>query len=78
MVATRKADFSNTKDLCKLLLITFENLDTQNMTSSSEQDNLEHLLDEETDNNCSNTQDGALKDVPWALYPLCSQSLQVI
>ena len=25
------------------------------MTSSSEQDNLDFLLDEETDNNCSNT-----------------------
>ena len=35
------------------------------MTSSSEQDNLDLLLDEETNNNCSNTQDGALKDVPW-------------
>ena len=29
------------------------------MTSSSEQDNLEFLLEEETDNNCSNTQDDA-------------------
>ena len=39
------------------------------MTSNSEQDNLNLLLDEETDNNCSNTQDGAQKDVPQAPYP---------
>ena len=39
------------------------------MTSSSEQDNLDLLLDEETDNNCSNTQDGAQKDVPRAPLP---------
>ena len=48
------------------------------MTSSSEQDNLDLLLDEETDNNCSNTQDGAQKDVPQPSLPLCNQSLQVI
>ena len=60
---------SNTKDLCKLLLIILKTLDTQNMTSSSEQDNLNLFLDEETDNNYSNTQNGALKDVPRAPLP---------
>ena len=59
----------NTKDLCKLFLIILKNLDAQNMTSSAEQDNLDLLLDEETDNNYSNTQDGALKDVPQAPLP---------
>ena len=39
------------------------------MTSNSEQDNLDLLLDEETDNNCPNTQDGALKDVSLAPSP---------
>ena len=39
------------------------------MTSSSKQDNLDLLLDEETDNNFSNTQDGAQKDVPRAPLP---------
>ena len=39
------------------------------MTSSSEQDNLEFLLEEETDNNCSNTQDDAQKDVRLAPLP---------
>ena len=39
------------------------------MTSRSEQDNLDLLLDEETDNNYLNTQDGALKDVPQAPLP---------
>ena len=34
------------------------------MTSSSEQDNLDFLLGEETNNNCLNTQDGTQKDVP--------------
>ena len=49
------------------------------MASSSEQDNLDFLLEEETDtNNCSNTEDGVQKDVPRPLYPLCSQLLQVI
>ena len=42
------------------------------MTSSSEQDNLDLLLDEETNNNCSNTQNGALKVVPRSLYLLCN------
>ena len=71
MVAASKADLLNTKDLCKLLLIILKNLNTQNMTSSSEQDNLDLLLDEETNNNYSNTQNGAQKDVPRAsLLPL--------
>ena len=39
------------------------------MTSSSKQDNLDLLLDEETDNNFSNTQDGAQKDVSRAPLP---------
>ena len=39
------------------------------MTSSSEQDNPKLLLDKETDNNCANTQYGALKDVPRAFLP---------
>ena len=40
------------------------------MTSSSEQDNLDFLLEEETDtNNCSNTEDGVQKDVPLAPLP---------
>ena len=60
---------SNTKDLCKLLLIILKNLDTQNTTSGSEQDNLDLMLDEETNNNSPNTQDGALKDVPRAPLP---------
>ena len=52
-------------------MIIFKNLDTQNMTSSSEQDNLDLLLDEETNNNYSNTQNGAQKDVPRpSLLPL--------
>ena len=43
------------------------------MTSSSEQDNLDLLLDKETDSNCSNTQDGAQKDAhPANLPPLQS------
>ena len=43
------------------------------MTNISQQDNMDLLLDEETDNNCSNTQDCALKDVPQApLTPLQS------
>ena len=50
-------------------MIISKNLDTQNMTSSSQQDNLNHLLDKETDNNCANTQYGALKDVPRASLP---------
>ena len=53
----------------KLLFIILKNLDTQNMTSSSEQDNLDLLLDEETDSNCSNTQDGAQKDAHRANLP---------
>ena len=57
----------------KLLFIILKNLDTQNMTSSSEQDNLDLLLDKETDSNCSNTQDGAQKDAhPANLPPLQS------
>ena len=41
------------------------------MTSSSKQDNLDLFLDKEIDNTCLNTQDGALKDVPWVpLTPL--------
>ena len=57
----------------KLLFIILKNLDTQNMTSSSEQDNLDLLLGKETDSNCSNTQDGAQKDVhPANLPPLQS------
>ena len=55
--------------MCKLSLIVLKNLDTQNMTSSSEQDNLDLLLEEETNNNCSNTQDGAQIDVPRAPLP---------
>ena len=40
------------------------------MASSSEQDNLDFLLEEETDtNNCSNTEDGVQKDVPLAPLP---------
>ena len=39
------------------------------MTSSSEQDNLDLLLDKETDSNCSNTQDGAQKDAHAANLP---------
>ena len=39
------------------------------MTSSSEQDNLDLLFDEEIDNNYSNTQDGAQKDVARAPLP---------
>ena len=39
------------------------------MTSSSEQDNLDLLFDEEIDNNYWNTQDGAQKDVARALLP---------
>ena len=72
MVAASKADLLNTKDLCKLLLIILKNLNTQNMTSSSEQDNLDLSFDEETNNNYySNTQNGAQKDVPRAsLLPL--------
>ena len=34
-----------------------------------EKDNLDFLLGEETDNNCSNIQDGAHKDVPRAPLP---------
>ena len=57
----------------KLLFIILKNLDTQNMTSSSEQDNLDLLLGKETDSNCSNTQDGAQKDAhPANLPPLQS------
>ena len=57
----------------KLLFIILKNLDTQNITSSSEQDNLDLLLDKETDSNCSNTQDGAQKDAhPANLPPLQS------
>ena len=55
IVADGKADLSNTKDLYKLLLIILKDLDTQNMTSSSERDNLDLLLDKEINNNCSNT-----------------------
>ena len=39
------------------------------MTSSSEQDNLDLLLDKEINNDSSNTQGGDLKDVPWAPLP---------
>ena len=40
------------------------------MASSSEQDNLDFLLEEETDtNNCSNTEDGVQKDVPLTPLP---------
>ena len=39
------------------------------MISSSEQDNLDLLLDEDSDNNCSNSQDGAQKDVSRAPLP---------
>ena len=54
--------------MCTLLLIILKNLDIQNMTSSSEQDNLD-FLEEETDNNCLNTQDGVQKDLPLAPLP---------
>ena len=39
------------------------------MTSNSEQDNLEFLLEEETNNNCSNTQDSAQRAVRLAPLP---------
>ena len=55
--------------ICEICGIILKNRDTQNMTSSSKQDNLDLLLDEETDNNFSNTQDGAQKDVPRAPLP---------
>ena len=50
------------------------------MASSSEQDNLDFLLEEETDtNNCSNTEDGVQKDVPLtpllALQPVTPSNL---
>ena len=66
--------------MCTLLLIVFKNLDTENMASISEQDNLDFLLEEETDtNNCWNTEDGVQKDVPLAplpaLQPVTSSNL---
>ena len=69
IVTASKADLPSTKDLCKLLLDILKNLDTQSMISSSEQDNLDLLLDEETNNNCLNTQCGTVKDVPGAPLP---------
>ena len=39
------------------------------MTSNSEQDNLEFLLEEKTNNNCSNTQDSAQRAVRLAPLP---------
>ena len=60
--------------MCTLLLIVFKNLDTQNMASISEQDNLDFLLEEETDtNNCWNTEDGVQKDLPLAPLPALQQ-----
>ena len=54
-----------------MLMIILKNLDTQNVTTSSKQDYLDHLLDQETNNNCMNTQDGTLKNVSWSpLTPL--------
>ena len=50
-------------------MIILKNLDTQSMISSSEQDNLDLLLDKDIDNNCSNSQDGAQKDVSRAPLP---------
>ena len=52
-----------------MLLIVLKNLDTRNMASSSEQDNLDFLLEETDTNNCSNTEDGIQKDVPLAPLP---------
>ena len=50
-------------------MIILKNSDTQKATSSSEEDNLDLLLDKDIDNNCTNSQDGALKNVPQAPLP---------